>query len=105
MEKMLKVKRSNKLQHEIESCRAKATEVEISLQPLISEAFELSIAVDTQFKVLKQYDAFAQQKASEASAEVLQELVEKEQAADNIMRSLNKQYTVLADKVRLPGEQ
>ena len=70
MEKMLKVNQSNELQHEIELCRAKATKVEISLQPLISEAFELSITVDTQFKILKEYDAFAQQKASEASTEV-----------------------------------
>ena len=90
MEKMLKVKWSNELQHEIESCKVKATEVEISLQQLISEAFKLSIAVDTQFKVLKQYDAFAQQKATEASAEVLQELMEKEQAPNSIIHGLNK---------------
>ena len=64
--------------------------MENSLQPLISEAFKLSIAVDTQFKVLKEYDAFAQQKVSKASAEVLQELVENEQASDNIMHGLNK---------------
>ena len=102
MDKMLKVKRSNELQQEIESCRAKVTEVENSMQPLISEAFELSTAVDTQLKVLKEYDAFAQKKVSETSATVLQELVEKEQAADNIMHGLNKQFTILADKVRLP---
>ena len=71
MEKILKVKRSNELQQEIESCRAKATEVESSMQPLISEAFELSTAVDTQLKVLREYAAFAQTKASEASAVVL----------------------------------
>ena len=105
MEKMLKVKRSNELQQEIDSCRAKATEVENSMQPLISEAFELSTAVDTQLKVLKEYVAFAQTKASEASAAVLQELVDREQAADNIMRSLNKQFTTLADKFCLPEDQ
>ena len=71
MEKMLKVKRSNELQQEIESCRAKATEVENSMQPLISEAFDLSTTVDTQLKVLKEYDAFAQEKSREASATVL----------------------------------
>ena len=71
MEKMIKVKRSNELQQEIESCREKATEVENSMQPLIGEAFELSTAVDTQLKVLKEYDAFAQKKASEASTAVL----------------------------------
>ena len=77
MEKMLKVKRSNELQQEIESCRAKATEVEIAMQPLIDESFELITAVDTQLKVLKEYDAFAQQKTSEASAAALQKLIEK----------------------------
>ena len=105
MEKMLKVKRSNELQQEIESCRARATEVENSLQPLISDAFELSTAVDTQLKLLKEYDTFASGKASETSATVLQELVEKEQAADNIMRGLNKQYTLLVDKVHGLEEQ
>ena len=100
MEKMFKVKRSNELQQEIESCRARATEVENSMQPLISEAFELSTTVDTQLKVLKEYHAFEQEKANQTSATVLQELVEKEQVADNIMRSLNKQYTLLIDKFR-----
>ena len=46
--------------------------------------------MDTQLKVLKEYDAFAQEKASKASVAALQELVEKEQAADDIMRGLNK---------------
>ena len=105
MEKMLKVKWSNELQQEIESCRAKSTEVENSMQPLISEDFELSTAVDTQLKFLKEYDAFVKKKASEASAAVLQELVEKAQVADNIMHGLNKQFTIFADKVRLPEEQ
>ena len=105
MEKMLKVKRSNELQHEIESCRVKEIELENSMQPLISKAFELSTAVDTQIKVLKEYAAFVQTNASEASAAVLQELVEKEQAIDNIMHGLNKQFAIFADKVRLPKEQ
>ena len=74
------------------------------MQPLISEAFELSTAANTQLTVLKEYDAFAQQRATETSAEVLQELVEKEQAADSIIRGLNKQYATLADKVRFPEE-
>ena len=90
MDKMLKVKRSNQLQQEIELCRAKETKVENSMRPLINEAFELSTAVDTQLKVLKEYDAFAQKKVSEASAAALQELIEKEQATENIMHSLNK---------------
>ena len=105
MEKMLRVKRSNELQQEIESYREKATEVANSMQPLINEAFELSTTVDTQLKVLKEYDAFTQRKVSEASAAVLQELVEKEQATDNIMRGLNKKFSIFTDKVRLPEEQ
>ena len=100
MEKMLKVKRSNELQQEIESCRAKETAVETNMQPHISEAFELSTAADAQLKVLKEYDAYVQKQAGEASAEVLQELREKEQATDNIMHGLNKRYTLFADKVR-----
>ena len=60
------------------------------MQPLIDEALELSTATDSQLKVLKDYDAFAQEKASEASTAALQELVEKEKAVDNIMRGLNK---------------
>ena len=46
--------------------------------------------MDNQLKVLKEYDAFMQENSIEASATVLQELVEKEQAADSIMRGLNK---------------
>ena len=104
MEKMMKVKRSNELQQEIELCRENATNVQNAMQPLLSEALELSTAVDTQLKVLKEYDAFAQQRATETTAEVLQELVEKEQATDRIICDLNKQYATLADKVRLPEE-
>ena len=59
MEKMIKVKRSNELQQEIESCRANAADVQNAMQPLLSEALELRTAVDTQLKVLKEYDAFA----------------------------------------------
>ena len=61
--------------------------------------------VDSQFKNMKEYDAFAQEKASEASSTVLQELVEKEKAADNIMHSLNTQFTILAKNLRPPGNQ
>ena len=75
------------------------------MYPLISKSFELSTAVDTQLKVLKEYDAFAQKKVSEASSAVLQELVEKEQAADNIMHGFNKQFTIFVDKFGLPEEQ
>ena len=75
------------------------------MQPLVNEAFEVSTTVDSQLKVLKEYDAFAQEKASEASAAALQELVEKEQAADNIMRGLNKQFTIFANKVLPPEKQ
>ena len=60
------------------------------MQPLVNEALELSTIVDSQLKVLKEYDAFAQEKASEASAAALQDLMEKEQAGKNIMHGLNK---------------
>ena len=63
----------------------KVTELENSIQPLVSEALELSTAVDSQFKILKEYDAFAHEKAREISSAVLQELVEKEKAADDII--------------------
>ena len=68
----------------------KATKVDSDMQPLISEDFELSTIVDTQLSVLKEYHTFAQQKVNETSATVLQELVDREQAVDNIIRSLNK---------------
>ena len=74
------------------------------VQPLINEALELSTAADNQLKVLKEYDAFAQEKANEASAATLQEIVEKEQAAEDIMHSLNKQFTIFANKI-LPPEK
>ena len=90
MQKMLKVKQSNELQQEIESYRTKAMLYENSMQPLVNEALELSTFADSQLKVLKEYDAFAREKASEASAAALQELVEKEQATDDIMHTLNK---------------
>ena len=90
MQKMLKVKHSNELQQEIESCRRKETLLASSVQPLINEALELSTAADNQLKVLKEYDVFAQEKANEASAATLQEIAEKEQAAKDIMHSLNK---------------
>ena len=60
------------------------------MQPLINEALELSTAMENQLKVLKEYDAFAQEKANKASAATLQEIVDKEEAAKDIMRSLNK---------------
>ena len=105
MQKMLKVNQSNELQQEIESCRTKATLLENSVQPLINKALQLSTAADSQLKVLKEYDAFAQEKASEVSTTTLQELVEKEQTADNIMRGLNKQFTIFANKIIPPEKQ
>ena len=68
----------------------KATLLENSVQPLINEALELSTAVDNQLKVLKEYDAVSQEKASDTSVATLHELVKKEQAVDDIIRGLNK---------------
>ena len=66
---------------------------------------ELSTAMDSQLKVLKEYDAFEQEKASEASAATLKEIVEKEQAAKDIMRNLNKQFTIFTNKILPPEKQ
>ena len=60
--------------------------------------------MDSQLIVLKEYDVFAREKASEASTTALQEFGEKEQVADNIMRYLKKQFTIFANKV-LPPDQ
>ena len=65
----------------------------------------MSTTVDSQLKVLKEYDAFAQEKASETSSATLQEIVEKEQAAEDIMHSLNKQFTIFANKILPPEKQ
>ena len=54
---------------------------------------------------MKEYDAFAQEKATEASAAALQELVEKEQATNDVMHGLNKKFTIFASKVLLPDKQ
>ena len=105
MQKMLKVKQSNELQQEIESYKMKETLLENSMQPLVIEALELSTVADSQLKVLKEYDAFAQEKAIEASSVALQELVEKEQAVDDIMCGLNKQFTIFSNKVCSSEEQ
>ena len=75
------------------------------MQPLISEDFELSTGMDTQLKVLKEYEAFAQEKASEVSSAALQELVEKDKVADDIMHNLNSQFTIFAKKIIPPEEQ
>ena len=75
------------------------------MHPLVNKALELSTAVDSQLKVLKEYDAFAQEKANEASATTLQEIVEKEQATEDIMRNLNKQFTIFTNKILPPKKQ
>ena len=41
-------------------------------------------------------------KANEASAATLQEIVEKEKAAEDIMCSLNKQFTIFTNKILTP---
>ena len=104
MQKMLKVKQSKELQQQIESYRMKETLLENSMQPLANEALELSTSMDSQLKILKEYDAFAQEKASEASTTTVKEIVEKEQAANDIMRNLNKKFTIFANKI-IPSEK
>ena len=103
MQKMAKVKRSKELQEEIESCRMKVTLLENVLQPLVDEALELSNTAESQLKLLKTYDTFAQEWVNIESSSVLQELVEKEKAADDILHSLTSRFQTLAQKI-LPLE-
>ena len=46
-----------------------------------------------------------QEKASETSSATLQEIVEKEQAADDIMHSLSKQFTIFTNMILPPEKQ
>ena len=71
MQKMDKVKQIKELQQGINSYRMKVTLLENSLQPLVDEELELSNVVESQLKVLKTYDTFAQEKANEVSSSVL----------------------------------
>ena len=65
----------------------------------------MSATADNQLKFLKEYDAFAQKKDNEASTTTLQEIVEKEQAAEDIMHSLNKKFTIFANNILPPEKQ
>ena len=49
-------------------------------------------------------DTFAQEKADTDSSSVLQELVEKEKAADEILHNLTSRFQTLAQKI-LPPEK
>ena len=102
MQKMAKVKRSKELQQEIESYKTKVTLLENALQPLVDEALELSNAAESQLKLLKTYDTFAQEQADTESSSVLQELVEKEKAADDILHNLTCRFQTLALNILLP---
>ena len=73
------------------------------LQALVDEALELSNTAESQLKLLKTYDTFAQERADTDSSSVLQELVEKEKAADDILYNLTSRFQVLAQKI-LPPE-
>jgi len=97
MQKMAKVKRSKELQQEIESWRTKITLLENALQPLVDEALELSNTAESQLKLLKTYDTFAQERAETESSSVLQELVEKEKAADDILHNLTSRFQTRAE--------
>ena len=82
----------------------KVTELENSIQPLVSEAWELSTTMDNQLKILKTYDATAQEKSSKVSSAALQELVDKEKAADDIMHNLNTQFAAFTKKLPPPAD-
>ena len=96
MQKMAKVKRSKELQQEIKSCRTKVTLLENVLQPLVDEALELSNTAESQLKLLKTYDTFAQERGNKESSLLLQELVEKEKAAGDILHNLTSRFQTLA---------
>ena len=64
----------------------------------------MSNAAESQLKILKNYDTFAQEKANEVSSSVLQELVEKEKAADEIIHNLNSRFHILAKNILPPEE-
>ena len=74
------------------------------LQPLVDEALELSNAAESQLKILKTYDTFAQEKDNEVSSSVLQELVEKEKSADDIIHNLNSHFHILTKNILPPEE-
>ena len=103
MQKMAKVKRTKELQQEIDSCGTKVTLLENVLQPLDDEALELSNTAESQLKLLKTYDTFAQERDDTESSSVLQELVEKEKAVDDILHNLTSRFQTLAQKI-LPPE-
>ena len=65
----------------------------------------MSTAADDRLKVLKEYDVLAHEKANEAFAATLQEIVEKEKATKDIMRSLNKQFTIFTNNILPPEKQ
>ena len=65
---------------------------------------ELSNATESQLKFLKTYDTFAQEKANEVSSSVLQELVEKEKAVDDIIHNLNSHFHILTKNILPPEE-
>ena len=102
MQKMAKVKRSKELQQEIESCRTKVTLLENALQPLVDEALDLSNTAESQLKLLKTYDIFAQERADTDSSSVLQELVEKEKSADDVLHNLTSRFQALTQKILPP---
>ena len=81
----------------------KVTLLENMLQPLVDEALELSNTAESQLKLLKTYDTFAQERANTESSSVLQELVEKEKVADDILHNLTNRFHTLAQKI-LPPE-
>ena len=49
----------------------KVTLLENALQPLVDESLELSNAAESQLKLLKTYDTFAQEKADTDSSSIL----------------------------------
>ena len=59
--------------------------------------------MESQLKLLKTYDTFAQERADTDSSSVLQELVEKEKVVDDVLHNLTNRFQALAQKI-LPPE-
>ena len=91
------------MQEEIETCRKKEALLLEAAQPRLDEALALSSEADSHLSTLKEYEAFAQEKIKEYSAEALQDIVDKEKAADELYYRLSQQYKEFIEKAKQQG--
>jgi hypothetical protein len=102
-QKIVKLKQSKALQEEIDACKKKETVLAEAAQPHIDQALAFSSEAETHLAELRGYEAFAQEKVKEFSAEALQAIVEKETAADDLFRRLNQQYKEFTERAQQQG--